>query len=278
VSRLVGSEMCIRDSFNYGGVLADSEDITSLLWRSAAKLGEELGVSHIEARHVVSDLQVSMVRTDKVSMVLSLPLTSEELFNQLQSKLRSQIRRPQREGAYTQIGGAELLSEFYAVFSENMRDLGTPVYSLDFFKTILEEFPQASRLLVVRVAKKPVAAAFLIGDHGRMEIPWASSLREYNHLSVNMQLYWDALKYSIENRYRSFDFGRCTIDSGTYNFKKQWGAKPVQLYWFYWVKDGGSMPCINPSNPKYRLFIMIWKRLPLWFSNWLGPKLVKHLP
>lgn len=277
-SQMFGDFMVSLPYFNYGGVLASSDRIAFLLWQYATKLGERLGVSHIELRHTESVLPVSMVRKDKVSMILTLPSSSEELFKQLSSKLRSQIRRPQREGALTQVGGQEIIHDFYRVFSKNMRDLGTPVYPKSFFAAILEQFPQATRLIVVRLANKPVAAALLIGHNGRMEIPWASSLREFNHLSVNMQLYWDALRYSIENGHHSFDFGRCTLDSGTYQFKKQWGAKPAQLYWHYWLRSGGDLPYINHTNPKYRLFISLWKCLPLWFANWLGPKLIKHLP
>lgn len=277
-SRLFGDFLVSLPYFNYGGLLADSAQAADLLWQHAAKLGERLGVSHIEMRHTAPVLPVSTVRTDKVTMILSLPSSSEALLKQLSSKLRAQIKRPQREGAVTQVGGIELLPEFYRVFAQNMRDLGTPVYAPALFANILRRFPQAAHLLVVRLAGKPVAAAFLLGHNGMMEIPWASSLRAANHLSVNMLLYWEVLKYSVEQGYTSFDFGRCTLDSGTYKFKKQWGAEPKQLYWHYWMKDGGGPPQVNHANPKYHLLISAWRRLPLWLANWLGPKLIKHLP
>lgn len=276
-SRLFGDFLVSLPYFNYGGILADSEQVVESLWQQAAALAGRLGASHVEMRHV-NPMSVSTVRTDKVTMILPLPSSSEALLKQLSSKLRAQIKRPQREGAVSQSGGMELLPEFYAVFARNMRDLGTPVYSPALFAAILQRFPQTARLIVVRVGDKPVAAAFLIGHNGMMEIPWASSLREANHLSVNMLLYWDALKYSIEQGYGGFDFGRCTLDSGTYKFKKQWGAQPRQLYWHYWMKNGGGAPQINHANPKYHLMISAWQRLPLWLANWLGPRLIKHLP
>ncbi len=276
-SRLFGDFLVSLPYFNYGGILADSEQVMEALWQRAGLLARNLGASHIEMRHV-TPMSASAVRADKVTMVLTLPASSEVLLKQLPSKLRSQIKRPQREGAVTQCGGMELLPEFYAVFARNMRDLGTPVYPQTLFASILQRFPQAARLLVVRLGGKPVAAGFLIGHNGMMEIPWASSLREANHLSVNMLLYWDALKYSVEQGYGSFDFGRSTLDSGTFRFKKQWGAQPRQLYWHYWMKNGGGPPQINHANPKYHLLISAWQRLPLWFANWLGPRLIRHLP
>ena len=124
----------------------------------------------------------------------------------------------------------------------------------------------------------PVASGFLIGFKKRLEIPWASSLKEYNKLSPNMLLYWSVLKFAIENGYKQFDFGRSSIESGTYRFKEQWGAKPIQLYWYYWLSNGGKLPELNPHNPKYQTAINIWKRLPLSVTKIIGPRIVKNLP
>lgn len=277
-SRLFGDFLVSLPYFNYGGILTDDDSVRQALWSAAIDMGVRLGSTHIELRHLEPVLSVDAVRTDKVTMILALPQTVEALQKQLSAKLRAQVKRPQREGVTAIVGGVELLDEFYKVFSRNMRDLGTPVYAPKLFATILAKFPQAARLVVMRLNDQPVAAAFLIGHNGMMEIPWASSLREFNHLSVNMALYWEVLKYSIEQGYTQFDFGRTTVDSGTYKFKKQWGATSKQLYWHYWMKNGGGPPQINHANPKYHLLIAAWQRLPLWLANWLGPKLIKHLP
>jgi FemAB-related protein (PEP-CTERM system-associated) len=277
-SKLFGNFLVSLPYFNYGGVLADDAAASQSLWSAAVELAGRLKCSHFELRHDDQLFPDIAVRTDKVTMLLPLPGSSEALNKQLSSKLRSQIKRPTREGAIGESGGIELLDDFYAVFAQNMRDLGTPVYAPGLFANILRQFPDKARLFVVRVAGKPVAAAFIIGHAELMEIPWASSLREANHLSVNMLLYWEVLKWSADNGYRWFDFGRSTVDAGTFKFKKQWGAEPKQLYWHYWMKDGGGPPKINPSNPKYALLIAAWQRLPLFVANWIGPKLIKHLP
>ena len=93
-----------------------------------------------------------------------------------------------------------------------------------------------------------------------------------------MLLYWEVLRYAIQQGYQHFDFGRSTVDSGTYRFKKQWGAKAKQLYWHYWLADGQPLPKLSPDNPKYRLAIAVWKKLPLIVANQLGPGIVKNLP
>ena len=126
--------------------------------------------------------------------------------------------------------------------------------------------------------QKPVAAAVLVGYRDTLEIPWASSLRNVNHLGMNIFLYWEILKFATENKYRHFDFGRSSRDSGTYRFKQQWGAVPKQSYWHYWLNNGSTLPAINTGNPKYAIMINLWKRLPLPLSKLLGPPIVRNIP
>jgi serine/alanine adding enzyme len=276
-SALFGDFLVSMPYFNYGGVLADAEPVARALLEQAASHGKALSVSHLELRHI-AQIADWPVRTDKITMERRLPGSADELSKQLGSKLRSQIKRPVREGAVGVNGGAELLDEFYAVFARNMRDLGTPVYARRFFAEILARFPEAARVFIVRLKGKAVAAGFTLGSGERLEIPWASSLREANAVGVNMLLYWNVLEYACAAGYKVFDFGRSTVDSGTYRFKQQWGAEPRQLYWHYWLRDGGEPPMMNPHNPKYRLAVAVWQRLPLAVANRLGPLVVRNLP
>lgn len=277
-SLLFGDFLVSLPYVNYGGVVARTDAIAGQLITRAGELARELGVAHLELRHTANHCADWPVRTEKVAMVLPLPRTPDELMKSLDSKVRAQIRRPQREGAQCVAGGVELLDEFYQVFALKMRELGTPVYSKALFRAVLEQFPQQSRLLVVRMNGAAAAAGMLLEHAGCMEIPWAASLRAADRLGVNMFLYWNALTRAIESGLGSFDFGRCTLDSGTYRFKRQWGAQPLQFYWHYWLRGGGELPRLNHSNPKYEAMIAAWRRLPLPVANWLGPRLVRNLP
>lgn len=276
-SLLFGDFLVSMPYFNYGGALGNSPDTEQSLMEFAADQAKQLGVSHAEFRDNVRR-DGYPVRDEKVNMVLALPEDESSLWDSFPSKLRSQVRRSQQENPVMHTGGRELLDDFYSVFARNMRDLGTPVYDRRFFQNILHSFPAESHILVVTIGGKPVAAGFLIGHGTKMEIPWASTIKDVNHLSINMFLYWEALKYSIGKGFRQFDFGRSTTGAGTYRFKQQWGAKPVRLYWHYWLRDGGELPSLNPSNPKYALFIRLWKRLPVAVTKLLGPLIVRNLP
>jgi serine/alanine adding enzyme len=264
--------------FNYAGLLADSREVGNDLLTKAQEVGRRLGASHIELRHV-GEVDLNWQKKEhKVSMRLNLPQRYEDLIRGFPSKLRSQVRRGEKEGMKAEIGGLHLLEAFYEVFARNMRDLGTPVCGMHFFAQILENFAKDATIIVVRHKAKAVAAAFLYGFRHKLEIPWAASDRRFARLAPNMMLYGEALRYACEQGYRVFDFGRSTIGSSTYRFKEQWGAKPVQLNWYYWLPNGGPLPELNPQNPKYQLAIRVWQRLPVSLTQILGPKIVKYLP
>ena len=276
-SRLFGDFMVSMPYFNYGGAIADQPQIEQQLMQAASQQAAELGVSHIEYRDDIPR-DGFPARTDKVNMMLPLPGSHDALWQRFTPKLRAQIRRPQREKVRLLQGGEEYLHDFYTVFTRNMRDLGTPVYARSFFLHILKRFPGACRIMIIRLHDKPVAAGFLIGHRNTLEIPWASTIRDVNHLSMNMLLYWEVLKYAIDNNFRVFDFGRSSKGAGTYRFKQQWGAQAKQLYWHYWLQEGGELPALNPGNPRYALAINVWKQLPLFITTTLGPLIVRNLP
>lgn len=277
-SLLFGNFLVSMPYFNYGGVCADDPAARALLIDGAVRTARDVGAGHVELRQEYPLGNGFPVKTGKVSMRLPIPESEAELWGSLPSKLRSQVRRPQKEGMTVRIAGLEELDNFHRIFSINMRDLGTPVYPKRFFRKILEQFPENSRICTVMAGQTAVASGFLIGFKGNLEIPWASSIREYNRLGPNMLLYWSCLEFACRSGFRVFDFGRSTVDGGTYRFKEQWGASPHPLYWHYWVREGRPVPDMTPGNPKYRLAIDIWKKLPLPVTQFLGPRIVKNLP
>jgi FemAB-related protein (PEP-CTERM system-associated) len=277
-SKLFGRFMVSVPFFNYGGIVADSRSIEEELLVEAAAIAKEHRVSHIELRQQ-SPMNLGLAsKAHKVSMRLQLPQDAETLWKTFPSKLRSQIRRGEKEGLTANLGGLDLLDDFYGVFARNMWDLGTPVYGRGFFREILQVFPKESKVCVVYHGHTPLAAGFLYGYRQALEIPWASSDRRWARFAPNMLLYGTVLKFACESGYREFDFGRSSVDSGTYQFKEQWGAKPVQLYWYYWLQEGSDLPEINPQNLKYHLAIEMWKRLPLGLTTLIGPLISKYLP
>jgi FemAB-related protein (PEP-CTERM system-associated) len=278
-SLLFGRFLVSLPYLNYGGAVADDEAVARALLDHAVGLAERLGVRFLELRHegAVPHPAFAEKPDRKVHMRLALPATAEELWKGLPAKVRNQVRKGQKSGLTVSWGGAELLPEFYGIFSHNMRDLGTPVYGRALFGSALREFPGRAELCVVRAAGSPAAAALLLHGRGVTEVPSASSLRSFKHTCANMLLYWHLLERAVGLGQREFDFGRTYPEGNNFRFKQQWGARPAPASWQYYMRHG-TMNDMRPENPRYQRFIRIWRRLPVSVTRLCGPWIVRGIP
>ena len=267
-----------------GGPLADSNEIADAL-KSFASAYTTKHSTEIEYRENGNETcqSNSELTGKKVRMILSLPENSQELFKMFKSKLRSQINKAKKNGLTYLINvGPEdkkLLNEFYQVFAENMRLLGSPVHSRKWFEEICENYQNNCIISVVYHNKIPVGGGIVLVAGSKASIPWASTIRKYNRLSPNMLLYWSVLEHCCDNNINEFDFGRSTFGEGTYKFKAQWGALPRLLNWQQSDKAiSQDSTHNNRLRPKIRLLAEnIWCRLPLKLTVILGPQIRKYI-
>jgi serine/alanine adding enzyme len=264
---------------NSAGVIADSHAAASALIDRAVKLADELNVRYLELRHEheIEHPALTHKLTSKVHMRLDLPSSSEQLWKSFKPEVRNQIRKAQKQNLTVHWGADELLGGFYAVFSRNMRDLGTPVFGRGLFRNILLNFREEAELCVIQLDNMPIAAGLLVHGIGKTDVPSASSLRRWNSTNANMLMYWHLLQRAIEKGQKAFDFGRSSVDSNTYRFKKQWGARPEPAVWQYYVRKGG-MKDMRLESGKYDRLIRIWRRLPVSLSRLIGPLVVRGIP
>lgn len=305
---LFGNCLVSMPFFDSGGLLAGDESAELALVQGGVRLGRELKARCIELRHLeplmiqdadrrrrqgleagtagsnesprfegatAGGLQVA-TRSHKVRMVLDLPDSSENLMNSFKAKLRSQIKKPLKEGLYAKTGGKALLDDFYRVFSENMRDLGSPVHSKRLIGSVLDVFSENARIVIVYKQEEPVAGSVVIGFKQTLANPWASALRKFSRLSPNMLLYWTMLDYACRQGFKQFDFGRSSPEEGTYKFKEQWGAQPHPCQWHY-LSLNGSAPTISTDKASYSKMIAYWKKLPVSITRLMGPMIRKHI-
>ena len=262
---------------DYGGVLANDAETARALIDAATTQARQDGAGFIELRSLDTVFSGLPVRQEKVTYWLSLA-DADVIWKGLDPKVRNQVRKAQRAGLTCQFGREELLTEFYRVFARNMRDLGTPVWGISLFQNILKAFPKTSEVALVRLGEQVIGGGVVLSFKNTVYMPSASSLRSHFQLCPNNFLYWEVIKRACEAGYRTFDFGRSTVGSGTYQFKKQWGAAVKPLHWQYILLNGKHMPQLNPSNPRFKFLIEVWKRLPFSVATWLGPRIVRHLP
>lgn len=264
---------------NSAGVVARDEQAAGALIDRAVALADQLDVRYLELRHEhpIEHPALGARVATKVHMRLRLPGSTEDLWKSFKPKVRNQIRKGENSRLSVHWGGHEILGDFYSVFARNMRDLGTPVFSRAVFRNILSEFPREAELCLLKADRRPVAAALLVHGDGCTQVPSASSLRRYNPTNANMLMYWHLLCRAIERGQDVFDFGRSSRDSGTFRFKKQWGASPEPAVWQYYVRKG-HVADMRPEGGKYDRMIRLWRRLPVWLTRFLGPPIVRGIP
>ncbi len=276
-SRLFGDYLVSMPFLNYGGpVGSEAGRLALAAWAAdeAARLGVDLLELRNRVPHEIPDTMVENRR--KLTVVKELPESAEELWEKgLRSKVRSQVRRPMKEGMEISFG-PELLDAFYDVFSTTMRDLGTPVLPRRFFETLRDAFADSVVFAVVTLEDVPVAAACGLSWQGEFEITWAGSSREHARQAPNMLLYWGLMEECVHRGMEAFNFGRCSPDSGTHRFKRQWGSSDEPLPWVQWSAGAASPP--DPDSPKYRAATNVWSRLPVSVTNVVGPWLSRGLP
>jgi len=295
--RLVSQPYC-----DVGGALTDEPEMADSLFAYVSQYARQRRISEIEIRDIpefppgseghiscngentFSSGSLEPSVSGKVRMLLDLPKDSEELLSSFKSKLRSQIRKPIRDGLTAEVGGKEMLAEFYSVFAENMRALGSPTHSMKWLDSVLTHFGDKAKCGMVYMPDKTPAAGGIILCHNKfVSIPWASSVPRLNRFNPNMLLYWTFLKFAADNGYRYFDFGRSTPNEGTYKFKAQWGAKSHPLIWKKWeigrngVHSASAVSNFHSNSRIRPMAATVIQHTPLPFATFLGSRIRKYI-
>jgi FemAB-related protein (PEP-CTERM system-associated) len=276
--------------FDGGGLCADTREAGIALIEEAARLYVQLKCKYVELHQdgilpfdlpaiAPGNMRVTE-STSKVRMVLELPGDADSLFKSFPAKLRSQIRKPQKEGCTVTSGGSELIDDFYKILKVNMRDLGSPVEPVKTFHSVMQQYPDMSKIFIVYLEKIPVACGLIFGYGKRVVNRWASMNRAFKKAAPNMLLYWKMLEFAIENGYTLFDFGRSSVGETTYKFKEQWGAKPFPLHWYRYSSESGGAneDSENAEGTKKKLFKAVWQKLPVPVATFFGARLRRHVP
>jgi len=277
-SAVFGRILCSVPFVNYGGPCAADEAASRALVDAARARAREVKAKYLELRcraPLQTDLPVS---TRKISMTLPLDPNPDALFEKFTSKHRTNIRRSFKNGLEVRSGGQELLPVFYSVMEHSWRSLGTPLYARSYFATILEQFPDNARIFVCSRGTEPVAVAFNGYYNGTVEGMWAGGTPAARGLQANYALYWEMMKDACQRGFMRYHLGRSTADSGAEDFKKKWNAEVEQLYWYFDRPGGGALPELNVNNPKYRMAIATWRKLPLPVTRIIGPIVARGIP
>ena len=264
---------------SYGGVCSDNSDIAKSLFTEAKDLAYSLNVKYLEIKNF-ENYDLENEKWDKYlnycTFVLKLDKNPDVVWNNITKKARQNIRRALNSNI-TIVNGNEYLDEFYNLIAHNMRMLGTPVHSKKFYKSILKKFKGDAGLYIVKVKDRTASVALTI-NFGKYIFGYANAAHpDYLSYKPNFLIYWEIIKSAEGSDLEYFDLGRSLINSGTYNFKQNFGAHPVPLYYDYYLNKITSIPSVNQENPKLKFATNTWSHLPLGVTKMIGPHLIKYV-
>jgi len=267
---LVSNAFCV-----YGGIAAADEEARNTLDLHAQALARELNVGHLEYR------QRSPFHTDWASQDLYFtfrkPIDPDLETNMLAipRKQRAMVRKGIKNGLNSELDSG--VGRFFSLFADNVKRHGTPALPKRYFSLLREVFGKDCEILSILHGGQLVSSVLTFYFRDEVLPYYAGDRQDARHLAANDFKYWELMRMGCERGYRMFDYGRSKVGTGQYDFKKNWGFAPTPLHYEYYLVNAQNIPQHNPLNPKYRLFIQMWRKLPTPIANTLGPHIVKNL-
>jgi FemAB-related protein (PEP-CTERM system-associated) len=276
-SRLFGHSLVSTPFCVYGGIAAATPLARAALDQHAQDLAAGLGVGHLEYRDRDAPAHADWPGTELyVTFRKELDPDVEKNMLAIPRKQRAMVRKGIKNDLRVDMETG--VDGFFAVYADNVRRHGTPALPKRYFALLREEFGEDCDVLLVRSPEGKVVSGVL-SFHFRDEILpyYAGDALEARNLAANDFKYWELMRRACERGIRVFDYGRSKVGTGPYDFKRNWGFEPTPLHYRYKLVRADRVPENNPNNPKYRLFIKAWQRMPLAVTNFLGPHIVKNL-
>lgn len=265
----------------YGGSVAATPEAAAALDAHAMALRERLGVPALEFRRRQAP-DPGWTARPPLYFTFRKPIAltgddAKDMQANIPRKQRAEVRKAIEKFGLRSVSNSDTAT-LHRVYAESVRNLGSPVFPARYFRLLAEAFPDEHDVTTVLDGETPVAS--VLNFHFREEVLpyYGGGLRAARENRANEFMYWQVMRRAGRERgARLFDFGRSKLGTGAFDYKKNWGFEPEELHYCYRLAPGAAIPENNPNNPKYRLFIAAWKRLPVPVANLLGPPLVRGL-
>jgi len=261
----------------YGGICARSAEARQALLDSATHLARRIGARYVELRHRAQQRMDLPTKSLYVTFSRPISASEEENLAAIPRKQRRMTRQGAKFGLRAEFG-IEHLDGFHDIYASSVHMLGSPVFPRALFHAIAQEFGKDCELLTIWKDDRMVAGVLTLLHEDQVLPYYGGALREAFQYAVNDFMYWELMCHAARAGFRVFDFGRSREGTGPYSFKRHWGFEPLPLPYQYVLLDGAALPNLSPANPKMRLAVETWKRLPLGVTKRLGPALTKYLP
>ncbi len=260
-----------------GGVIADDRAGAAALLRAAAEIADRIGCATVELRGGEFPDDYSVRDDVYVGFAMDLPQSEEAIFKSIKRRHRG-VRRARERELGVRVGSAPGdRSDFFGVYGESMRNLGSPVFPRRLFDSMLDLFGADCDILTVSDGAEPVASVLNFYFKDIVHPYWGGGTAAARDCFASELMYFEVMCHASRRGCTRFDFGRSKVGTGNYSFKMNWGMDPEPLRYGVRTAAGAAARDINPLSPKNRLKVEAWKKLPLWVSNRLGPVLARGL-
>lgn len=280
-TRLFGDTLISNPFCVYGGPLAADADSAAALEGYAADLLRRTGAAALEMRdrtpRSLDDARDGWVARSGLYATFGRAITGDDDVNMkaIPRKQRASLRKGLQYGLQTTVDrDADRMHHLYA---QSVRNLGTPVFSRRYFRLLLDAFGDRAEVMTVLDAGEPLSAVLSFYFRDEVLPYYAGGTPAARGRCAHDVMYWEVMRRAAAAGCRMFDFGRSKVDTGAYDFKRNWGFEPTPLQYRFLLRPGAEIPEHNPLNPKYRLMVAAWKRLPLPVANVLGPRIVRGI-
>lgn len=274
-SRLFGNALISVPFGVYGGALADDDQVYQALSEHAIELAQELGVDYVEVREQQQTCSEWTAKDLYVTFQKPLFDNEEENFKAIPRKQRAMVRKAIDQGLTSEWDDSA--ERFYAMYSESVRNLGTPVLAKKYYQSLLGTFGDKCSVLTILNEGKPVSSVLNFYFKDQVLPFYGGGPAEARACKANDFMYWELMRLSVAQGIKVFDFGRSKNGAGSYRFKKHWGFEPEPLYYRFHLVNAKQLPDLNPTNPKYQMAIKAWKKLPLPVTHIVGPIIARNL-
>jgi len=274
-SRLFGHSLGSLPFCAYGGILADHDAAYRALDEAAQALAQKLGVGALEYRNQTAQHAHWPTKDLYVTFKKAIEPEIETNMNAIPRKQRAMVRKGIKAGLTGEIDAGT--TRFFEAYSASVHRLGTPVFSRKFFQLLKDEFRDDCEVLTITLEGKVISSVMSFYFRDEVLPYYGGGVDAARGVAGNDFMYWELMRRACERGLKVFDFGRSKRGTGSFDFKKNWGFEPTPLYYEYFLVSDTDVPDINPLNPKYRLFIQAWRKMPLAIANVIGPHIVKNL-
>lgn len=274
-SALFGDALASMPFCVYGGALAETEDVARALEQHAADLATQMSVDYLEVRNHSRSRQDWPSKDLYYTFRRTLDPDTEKNLQAIPRKQRAEVRAGIKKNLTAVLD--EGVERFYDIYSTNLRALGTPVLPKSYFALLRKVFGQDCEVSTVMHGDQAVCSLMTFWFRDEVLPYYGGGLPAARPLSGYDFMYWDLMRRATERGTRIYDFGRSKKDTGPFKYKKHWGFEPQALPYQYFLVKSRKVPDVSPANPKYRLFIEAWKRMPLPMTRLIGPMLARYL-